>query len=39
MQELAEQLGDAGLRKIAIGEQRDGGDLIAHVIEAVSFVV
>lgn len=39
MQELAEQLGDAGLRKIAIGEQRDGADLIAHVIEAVSFVV
>ena len=39
MQELAEQLGDAGLRKIALGEQRDGGDLIAHVIEAMSSVV
>ena len=38
MGELAEQLGDAGLRQIALGEQRDGKDLIAHVIEAVSFI-
>ena len=31
---LAEQLALLGLKDLALGEQRNGGDLIAHVIEA-----
>jgi hypothetical protein len=31
---LAERLTSLGLAEATIGEQRDGGDLIGHVIEA-----
>jgi SAM-dependent methyltransferase len=34
MAELAEQLRGLGLNDVALGDQRDGADLIGHVIEA-----
>jgi len=34
MTDVADRLGDLGLSRITLGEQRDGEDLIGHVIEA-----
>jgi len=38
MRDMAEQLEDMGFAEVTLGEQRDGDDLIRHVIEAVSPV-
>jgi SAM-dependent methyltransferase len=39
MNDLADRLRDLGVSSISFGEQRDGADLIGHVIEARSLLV